>query len=146
MTGQDDTARLADRLHSLSIRLLRLVREEDKASGIGPAQLSALSVLAFAGPMTLAALARAEHVAPPTMTRIAAALAKDGLIELTPDERDGRAKRAVLTPKGQSLFDKARQRRLRVVERIVGALDAEDLKTMTAHVDILLEAVATKKD
>ena len=49
---------VADQLHSAAIRLLRFVRKEDAASGVTGAQLSALSVLAFGGPMTLGALDR----------------------------------------------------------------------------------------
>lgn len=144
MTRQDDIAPLAVRLHSLSIRLLRLVREEDRKSGIGPAQLSALSVLAFAGPMTLAALARAEHVAPPTISRITAALSQAKLIRLTADPEDGRAKRAALTAKGRRLFDVARRRRLRVVEDIVASLDSGDRNRLAPMLDLLVEAVANR--
>ena len=43
---------IADRLHSAAIHLLRRVRQQDTATGEGPARLSALSVLVFGGPMT----------------------------------------------------------------------------------------------
>ncbi len=46
--GRDPTE-IADRLHSAAIHLLRRVRVRDRESGIGPAQLSALSVLVFGG-------------------------------------------------------------------------------------------------
>ncbi len=49
-----DAFGIADRLHSAAIHLLRRVRKQDAASGEGPARLSALSVLVFGGPMTLA--------------------------------------------------------------------------------------------
>jgi len=42
----------------------------DRESGVGPAQLSALSVLVFGGPRSLGELADAEQVRPPTMSRI----------------------------------------------------------------------------
>jgi DNA-binding MarR family transcriptional regulator len=61
---------LADELHSAAIHLLRLVRTEDRATGVGPAQLSALSVLVFGGSMSLRRLADIEQVRPPTMVRI----------------------------------------------------------------------------
>lgn len=69
----------AMRLHSAAIHLLRAVRSKDRASGIGPAQLSALSVLVFGGEKSLRELAEAEQVRPPTMTRIAAGLERAGL-------------------------------------------------------------------
>ena len=46
------THELADRLHSAAIHLLRRVRKGDVATGVTPAQLSALSVL-MSGPKTL---------------------------------------------------------------------------------------------
>ena len=64
----------ADQLHSASIHLLRGVRRVDAAAGLPPAQLSALSVVVFGGPLSLGALAAAEQVRPPTMTRIVDAL------------------------------------------------------------------------
>src|ERR1700687_1910748 len=85
-----DTVAAADRLHSAAIHLLRRLRLQDAASGVGPAQLSALSVLVFAGPNTLCDLATAEQVKPPTMSRIVAALTRSRLIELTRDPHDAR--------------------------------------------------------
>ncbi|HKW63660.1 MAG TPA: hypothetical protein VJN89_14010, partial [Candidatus Acidoferrum sp.] len=58
----------ADKLHSAAIHLLRRLRVRDRESGIGPAQLSALSVLVFGGPRSLGELAEAEQVRPPTMS------------------------------------------------------------------------------
>jgi len=72
-----DIVKLADELHSAAIHLLRQLRVEDRAAGIGPAQLSALSVLVFGGTMSLKRLAAIEQVKPPTMVRIVR-----GLIEL----------------------------------------------------------------
>src|SRR5271169_3195797 len=74
-----ETLAAADCLHSAAIHLLRRVRKQDSASGVGPAQLSALSVLVFAGPKTLGELAAAEQVKPPTMSRIAAGLKRSRL-------------------------------------------------------------------
>src|SRR2546423_15666175 len=72
---------VADRLHSVVIRLLRRLRLQDAAMGIGPAQASALSVLVFGGPMSLKELARAEQVRPPTMSRIVRGLERAKLVE-----------------------------------------------------------------
>src|SRR5271163_2425059 len=85
-----ETVAAVDRLHSAAIHLLRRVRRQDAATGIGPAQLSALSVLVFAGPRTLGELASAEQVKPPTMSRIVAGLRRNRLIEISRDPGDGR--------------------------------------------------------
>ena len=102
----------ADRLHSASIHLLRALRREDVALGVGPAQLSALSVLVFAGPRTLTDLARAEQVRPPTMSRIVAALEQAGLLRRVAVPGDARASRLVPTAKGRRLMQEGRRRRI----------------------------------
>src|SRR5215475_2178440 len=68
--GAADPLAIGDRLHSAAIHLLRRLRVRDLESGVGPAQLSALSVLVFGGPRSLGELANAEQVRAPTMSRI----------------------------------------------------------------------------
>src|SRR5260370_38291879 len=71
----------ADRLHSAAIHLLRRLRVRERESGIGPAQLSALSVLVLGGgPRSLGELAGAGQGRPPTMSRIVAGLERAGLV------------------------------------------------------------------
>jgi DNA-binding MarR family transcriptional regulator len=110
---------VADAIHSAAIHLLRQVRKEDEESGIGPARLSALSVLVFSGPMRLTDLARAEQVKPPTMTKIAAGLQRDGLVRRRIDPNDARAINLEATAKGTRLLQAGRERRVR---RLAGAL------------------------
>ena len=68
---------VADRLHSAAIHLLRTLRRADQALGVGPAKLSALSVLVFGGPRSIGALARVEPTVGPSIAlgRWAAAVA-----------------------------------------------------------------------
>src|SRR5271170_1239263 len=94
---------VADQLHSAAIHLLRRLRVRDRESGIGPAQLSALSVLVFGGPRSLGELADAEQVRPPTMSRIATGLQRSGLVRRHATE-DGRRVRLGATAKGVSLM------------------------------------------
>src|SRR5947207_5638448 len=82
----------ADKLHSAAIHLLRRLRVRDRESGVGPAQLSALSVLVFGGPRSLGELADAEQVRPPTMSRIVSGLERAGLVKREATE-DGRRDR-----------------------------------------------------
>ena len=65
---------MAANLHSVSIRMLRTLRREDDGIGLSAPRLSALSVIVFAGPLSLGELAAAEQVRPPTMSRIVEAL------------------------------------------------------------------------
>ena len=54
-----DPAATADSLHSAAIHLLRKLRRIDAGSGLNAPRLSALSVIVFAGPLTLGQLANA---------------------------------------------------------------------------------------
>ena len=119
-TGNDRTA-VADALHSAAIHLLRGVRKEDVQTGIGPARLSALSVLVFAGPMRLTDLARIEQVKPPTMTKVVAGLEVAGLVRRRLDADDGRAVKIEATARGTKLLQNGRRRR---VARLAVALEA----------------------
>src|SRR5690349_2739672 len=91
-SGEDsvDAAATARRLHAAAIHLLRALRRQDAASGVGPARLSALSVLVFRGPTTLGELAQAEQVRPPTMSRVVAGLEEAGLVRRQADPADAR--------------------------------------------------------
>jgi DNA-binding MarR family transcriptional regulator len=110
---------VADAIHSAAIHLLRKIRKEDERTGITASRLSALSVLVFGGPMRVTDLARAEHVKPPTMTRIVAALEADQLAKRTADAVDGRSARIEATRRGERLMHEGRKRR---VERLATAL------------------------
>src|SRR5450432_3141636 len=98
------TIDLADRLHSAAIHLLRRLRREDDASGVPGPQLSALSVIVFGGPITLGALAAAEQVRPPTITKLVAALEDGGLVMREIDPSDRRITRVTATARGTRLL------------------------------------------
>jgi len=128
---------LADRLHSAAIHLLRRVRRRDTESGEGPARLSALSVLVFAGPMTLGDLARAEQVKPPTMTRIVAGLEAAGLAVREADADDARRVRLLATAKGTRLLQQARQRRIQDLADLLQELTPPQLQQLQSGLDVL---------
>ena len=130
---------VADRLHSAAIHLLRRARKQDVATGEGPARLSALSVLVFGGPKTLGELAAAEQVKPPTMSRIAAGLARSRLVEITADPDDARRMHIRATSKGTRLLEKARQRRIADLAAQLEKLPSPELHTLADAVEILRE-------
>src|SRR5216684_4895360 len=119
---QSEIEALADRLHSTAIHLLRLVRVQDAKSGIGPAQLSALSVIVFGGPISLNDLARAEQVRPPTMSRIVDALEREGLARKTVNQQDRRAVVIEATAKGANVLQQGRRRRVRALAKSLSRL------------------------
>jgi len=137
---------VADRLHSAAIHLLRRVRKQDELSGVGPAQLSALSVVVFGGPITLGALAGTEQVRPPTMSRIAAALVRARLVLRVPDETDARIVRLHATDKGQRLLQEARVRRISELTRRVEKLRPEDLKRLGEAAEMIERLVREQSE
>ena len=103
-SGAPGAFEAADRLHSAAIHLLRRLRVRDYELGIGPAQLSALSVLVFAGPQSLASLAQAEQVKPSTMSRIVSGLLRAKLVHRKTDKQDRRAIVIESTEKGARIM------------------------------------------
>jgi len=129
----------ADRVHSAAIHLLRGLRIRDRESGIGPAQLSALSVLVFAGPKSLAELAQAEQVKPPTMSRIVGALVRTKLVRMVTNAKDRRAVVIIPTSKGVALMQKARLRRVESLARAVAALHESEIVLLRQAARIMEE-------
>lgn len=140
--GGQEAGKVADRLHSAAIHLLRRLRVRDLASGVGPAQLSALSVLVFGGPRSLGELAEAEQVRPPTMSRIVAGLERDGLVCRHGTE-DKRRVRLEATAKGTRMLWEGRRRRVESLAAAVESLNEAEVRHL-AELAQLLEKILQK--
>jgi DNA-binding MarR family transcriptional regulator len=132
----------ADRFHSAAIHALRHVRREDPATGVPPAQLSALSVLVFGGPRTLGELAAAEQVRPPTMTRIVQGLEAEGLVSRARDRSDGRVHRLQATAKGKRVMQQGRDRRVSNLAALLGRLPPADVARVREAAELVERALA----
>jgi len=135
------TGQVADRLHSAAIRLLRRLRLEDRATGVGPAQLSALSVLVFAGPRSLGELAEAEGVRPPTMSRVVSSLRRAGLVRAETVAGDRRKLRLVPTRRGQKVMQQGRRRRVQRLARTLRTLPAADVRRLGGAAETIFSLV-----
>src|SRR5688572_14343382 len=120
----------ATRLHAAAIKLLRMVRREDDAIGATAPRLSALSVLVFGRPMSLAELAAAEQVRPPTMSRIVDWLVAEGLATRDVALGDRRSVRIAATDKGRALMEAGRDRRVRVLVERLRALPPSERRAL----------------
>ena len=124
--GEAALGELARQLHSVAIHLLRRLRRTDDQMGLSGPRASALSVLVFGGPTSLAQLAKAEQVKPPTMARLVDALEAAGLARRAVDKSDLRAVRIQATAKGRKLLLEGRARRLRqLTQMLEGATTTE---------------------
>lgn len=137
---------LAERLHSVAIRLVRRVRREDAAMGLPPAQASALSVLVFGGAQTLSALADFEQVKAPTMTRIVDALERAGLARRHADVDDRRKLRIAATPSGVRMMQQGRARRVKALAEMLVNLDRNERATLDSAVCLLMQLQTRKSE
>ena len=127
----------ADRLHSAAIHLLRRLRIRDRETGVGPAQLSALSVLVFGGPKSLAQLAEAEQVKAPTMSRIVAGLLRAKLVHRRTDKQDRRAVVIQATEKGIRIMQEGRRRRVEALAAAVRRLPPKEIAQLREAAQVM---------
>src|SRR3989440_2894195 len=135
-----ETLAIADQLHSAAIHLLRRLRIRDLASGVGPAQLSALSVLVFGGPRSLGQLADAEQVRPPTMSRIVAGLERAGLVRRHATE-DGRRVRLEASAKGTKILEAGRKRRVESLAKALSSFTEKEQQQLGELTDLLQQLI-----
>ena len=132
---------VADRLHSAAIHLLRRLRVEDKALGLSGPRASALSVIVFRGPITMGALAEAEQVRRPTITRLVDGLERRGLVRRVNDPTDGRVQLVEATAAGTRLLQKGRARRVERLMRGVMQLTEEEQRVLAHAADLMEQSL-----
>jgi DNA-binding MarR family transcriptional regulator len=132
---------VAERLNAAAIHVLRSLRGADARAPIGPAALSALSVLVFGGPRTVGELARAEQVRSPTMSGVLKGLEAEGLVRRERVAHDARRSVVHATAKGRRLMERARRARIAVLAERLEGLDERDRAALLAATE-LMERVA----
>ncbi len=128
---------VADRLHSAAIHLLRHVRVEDVGTGLSAPRLSALSVIVFAGPISISALADAEQVRPPTISRLVKELEWQGLVTRERDSEDRRVQWIRATAKGRKLLFEGKERRVARLASGIAQLTREERATVAGAAAII---------
>ena len=106
----DEGADVAGRLSTVLGLLIRLLRRQAPAE-VGPGSLAALATLVRSGPMRQGDLAAREGVAPPTLTRMVAALEESGYVVRRSDDQDRRAVLVSVTEDGARVVRAARAAR-----------------------------------
>lgn len=136
ISSEAEAYRIGDLLHSAAIHLLRKVRAQDRSAGIGPAQLSALSVLVFGGPRSLKELAEAEQVRPPTMSRIVVGLERTGLVRRRTTD-DKRRMLLEATARGARILCEGRRRRVEMLVRALQGFSEEETREAAAAAEFM---------
>ena len=141
--ARPDRLDVANRLHSAAIHLLRRARRVDAESHLPAPQLSALSVVVYGGPITLGALASAEQVRPPTMTRLIASMEAAGLVQRETDDADRRVARISATAKGKRILEAGRDRRIAAIAEAMAVLPDADVAEIAAALDAIEKVAGT---
>jgi DNA-binding MarR family transcriptional regulator len=138
-----DATELAARLAGLSTVLQRELSRAgaDAGDGLTRARLSALSLLVLGGPRTLGDLAAAEHVRPPTMTRLVHAMEADGLVTRERHPTDGRSIVIRATAEGEALLEHGRASRIVSLSRVIEGLDDAERQLLGDASDLLAQVL-----
>src|ERR1700709_260982 len=132
---------VAERLTLVISRLSRRIRPvgDELSHGL----LSALSSVKNSGPMRPSDLARLEHVAAPTMTRIVADLENRGLVERQPDPVGGGSFLLRGTDPGLGAVADARSARTARVMAMLAEQADDELQLIAAALPALEEAAVS---
>ena len=125
------------RLYLALGRLNRALRRDAREALVGHGGLSALATLIQEGPQRSGALAEAEGITAPAMTRIVNSLEGLGYVERTQDPADGRAQLVAATEDGAELVLQGRAARLRALQQRLGRLSAADRAAVEAALTAL---------
>jgi DNA-binding MarR family transcriptional regulator len=133
---------LAAELRVALARTVRLLRRERSSEDITDGQYAVLALLDREGPQTPRALAEAEHVQPPSMTRMLNTLEQAGLLTRADDPDDRRQVIVTLSDAGRREVRETRRRRDAWLARRLADLDPEEREVLARAADILRRRVA----
>ena len=134
----------ANVLHSAALRLLRRARAADVGMDLDGPRASLLSVLAFRGPLPVTRLAELEQVSPPAITKLVAALERDGLAQRHRSDDDRRVVLVDATPAGRELLERGRAARVSAVAELLAGLPAAELAALRAAAETIGHAVTRR--
>jgi len=131
------TQQMAARLDSVSAKLVRIVRRDQHSDLISPPRLSALATIVRTGPLSLSALAAAEQVRAPTMSRIVEELVQEGLVIRETPPADRRSVRISPTEAGKSLLERAGKQRVGALTKRLDTLAESEKRALLRAVELL---------
>jgi DNA-binding MarR family transcriptional regulator len=85
----------------------------------------------------MSALAEAEQVRPPTMTRLVGALERRGLVRRVSDAQDGRVQLVEATAAGRQLLNKGRARRVARLAEGLAQLSEDDQDLLAGAAELM---------
>ncbi len=134
-------ATLAGELRVALAKSTRRIRSRRGAADLPDPQFNVLAILLREGPLSPGALADAEHVQPPSMTRTVNALVALGFVQKAEHPTDGRQVVVSLTPLGEAEVKETRRRRDAWLADQLATLTPEERRTL-AQAAVLLRRIA----
>ena len=122
---------LARKMHEAFSRLSRRLRALDLPAGLTNERLSTLASIRVHEPVSVSALADAEVVSLPTMSRMVTALERERFVRRRENKSDGREVLISTTAKGKRAYRRATQRSLDQLTRTLSSLEAEQLSAIS---------------
>ncbi len=136
--SKKDSTELANGLHAAAMRLTRRMRQGDSAGGLTGPEASALAVIANHDGISVGALAAAEQVRPPSMSRVVNILVEKGLVKRVEDPADARRQLLSLTAKGKKAQAGSQKRgQVKVLADALDGLVDRDRKAVERTVEVL---------
>ncbi len=118
-----------DRLRLVLLRLARRIRT-NSAGAITPSQLAVVATIVRNGPLTVGQIAEIEHVRPPSVSKIVAALEREGLVERRDDPEDRRRTPIAVTPAGEDYVAAVRAAGRGWIASRLDELDPDDVELL----------------
>jgi len=138
---EETTAETAARLRRAVTRLNRRLRAT-APDGVSPGQASMLASIAKLANPSLGELATAEHIQPPSVTRLVRDMQRQGLITCTLDAEDRRCTRVSLSAAGRRELDTIRKKKAEFLEQrllVLSAADQRRAREAAAFLETLLD-------
>jgi DNA-binding MarR family transcriptional regulator len=135
-TSEKTLAEAAAHLRLVINRTARRMRQE-AGTELSASNASALSAVEAHGPLTPSELADIERIKRPSATRVLRGLEEDGLVERTPDPKDGRSALISITADGRERLRRLRQRKNAYLARRMRDLDPGEVETLESAAQIL---------
>ena len=126
-------------LRTAVLILSRRMRNQPPGDELSPSEAAVIGRLGREGPQTPGALARAEHVQPPSMSRILDRLEKRGLLRRDPMPGDRRQALISRTAAAEALVLRTREQRTRWLTDLLSTLRPDEIAAVERAAPILAE-------
>jgi DNA-binding MarR family transcriptional regulator len=136
---------VANELRPVILRLARELRKETEQLGVTGRQATLLGVVQQNPGLTLRALAQEEGISAPALSGYVDRLERLRLLERTRSDIDKRRVGITITPEGERLLRRIRERRTTWLIERLSRLDPDELATVAAAVAPLLRVTEERQ-